>query len=189
MTLPMHGGPSRTENAHYPGQVVHLHDYLGQISWKLAKKHPLLYLRNVLNNFASDTFDHNLPLPSPGETQDPHAPEGGSVVRDQTLYTATVWINRIETPLLTAAYVILLAYVVFSPLVLLSRERDDLLRDGAVVAIAMGAFATILCTCAVAAYFPEHGVPFMGVLVICVIYTVSNSKRIVRFWNPPSPNR
>jgi hypothetical protein len=177
---------TRPENAHYPGQVVHLYDYLGQISWRLAKKHPLLYLRNVLNNFASDTFDHNLAPPSPAETQDPHAPEGGSVVRDQTFYTATVWINRIETPLLTAAYVVLLAYVMFSPLLLLSRERDELLRDGAVVAIAMGAFASVFCMCAVAAYFPEHGVPFMGVLVICVVYTVSNSKRIVRFWKTPT---
>ena len=173
---------SSPENAHYPGQIVHLYDYLGHISWKLAKKYPLLYLRNVLNNFAGDTFDYNLAPPSPAETKDPHAPEGGSVVRDKAFYTATVWINRIETPLLTAAYVILLAYVVFSPLLLLSREREDLLRDGAVVAIAMGAFATILCACAVAAYFPEHGVPFMGVLVICVVYTVGNSKRIAQFW-------
>jgi hypothetical protein len=177
---------SRPENAHYPGQVVNLYDYLGHISWKLAKKHPQLYLRNVLNNFASDTFDHNLPPPNLAETEDPHAPEGGSVVRDKDFYTATVWINRIETPLLTAAYVILLAYVVFSPLLLLSREPDDLLRDGAVVAVAMGAFATILCTCAVAAYFPEHGVPFIGVLIICVFHTVSNSRRIVQFWKAPS---
>jgi hypothetical protein len=101
----------------------------------------------------------------------------------------TVWINRIEIPLLTAAYMILLAYVLFSPLLLPSRERDDLLRDGARVAIAMGAFATILCTCAVAAYFPEHGVPFMGVLIICVVYPASSPKRIVQFWKPPSPNQ
>lgn len=180
---------SRPENAHYPGQVVDLYDYLGHVSWKLAKKHPLLYLRNVLNNFASGTFDHNFTPPSPSEMQDPHAPEGGSVVRDKAFYTATVWINRIEIPLLTTAYVILLAYVVFSPLLLLSRKKDNLLRDGAVVAIAMGAFATILCTCAVAAYFPEHGVPFMGVLVICVVYTVSNAKRIVQFWKTPSARR
>jgi len=177
---------SRPENAHYPGQVVHLYDYLGQISWKLAEKHPLLYLRNVLNNFASDTFDYNLAPPSPAETEDPHAPEGGSVVRDQTAYTSTVWINRIETPLLTAAYVALLAYVVFSPLLLLSSERDEFLRDGAVVAIAVATFATIFCMCAVAAYFPEHGVPFIGVMVICALYTVSNSKRIVQFWKAPS---
>jgi hypothetical protein len=180
---------SRPENAHYPGQVVNLYDYLGHVSWKLAKKHRLLYLRNVLTNLASDTFDYSLPPPSPAETEDPHAPEGGSVIRDKAFYAATVWINRIEAPLLTAAYVILLAYVVFSPLVLLSRKRDDLLRDGAVGAIAMGAFATILCTCAVAAYFPEHGVPFMGVLVICVAYGVSNSRRIVQFWKTPSPNQ
>jgi hypothetical protein len=175
---------SRPENAHYPGQVVNFYDYLGHVSWKLAKKHPLLYLRNVLNNFASDTFDHNLPPPSPAETDDPHAPEGGSVVRDKAFYTATVWINRIETPLLTAAYVILLAYVAFSPLLLLSRKRDELLRDGAVVAIATGVFATVFCMCAVAAYFPEHGVPFTGVLVICSVFAVSNSKRVVQFWRP-----
>lgn len=159
----------RPENANYPSQVVDLFDYLGDVSWKLPTKHPLLYLQNVLNNFVSDTFDYNLPPPSTLETHDPHAPEGGSVVRDITFYTATVWINRIETPFLTAAYVILLAYVLFCPLLLLSRDRNDLLCGGAVVAIAVGTFATILCTCAVAAYFPEHGVPFMSVLVICAV--------------------
>jgi hypothetical protein len=65
-------------------------------------------------------------------------------------------------------------------LVLLGREREHLLRDGAVMALAMGAFATILCSCVFAAYYPQHGVAFMGVLVICVVFAASNYKRIVQ---------
>lgn len=160
-------------------QPVDLWDYVGHVSWKLARKHPALYLHNVLSNFASDTFDYSFLPPSPSETEDPRAPEGGSVVRNGTLYGVTVWINRLETPLLTASYVVLLAYVLFGPLVLLGRERELLLRDGAVVALAMGAFGTILCSCVFAAYYPQHGVPFMGVLVICVVFAIANSKRIV----------
>jgi hypothetical protein len=51
----------------------------------------------------------------------------------------------------------------------------------------MGAFATILCFCVFAAYFPQHGVPFMGVLVICVVFAVSNSKRILGSLRPATP--
>ncbi len=165
-------------------QPVDLWDYVGHVSWKLAKKYPSLYVHNVLDNFASDTFDYSIPPPSPSEIEDPRAPEGGSVVRNSALYTVTVWINRLEAPLLTASYVVLLSYILFSPLVLLGRDREHLLRDGAVVALAMGAFATILCSCVFAAYYPQHGVPFMGVLVICVVFAVSNVRRIVQFWAP-----
>ena len=58
-----------------------------------------------------------------------HALPGGSVVRDGALYEVTVWINRLEKPLLTATYVVLLAYVLFGPRVLLGYEREHLLRD------------------------------------------------------------
>jgi len=50
-------------------QGVDLYDYLGHVSWKLAKKHPSLYLHNVLYNFATDTFDYSHPPPSPSETE------------------------------------------------------------------------------------------------------------------------
>jgi hypothetical protein len=59
-------------------QGADLYDYLGHVSWKLAKKYPSLYLHNVLNNFASDTFDYSDSPPSPSETDDPRAPEGAA---------------------------------------------------------------------------------------------------------------
>jgi hypothetical protein len=71
-------------------------------------------------------------------------------------------------------------------LLLLAGEREHLLRDGAVVALAIGAFATILCSCVLAAYYPQHGVPFMGVLVICVVFALNNSKRILGFLCSPA---
>ena len=55
-------------------QGVDLYDYLGHVSWKLRKKYPSLYLHNVLDNFAGDSFDYSYPPPSPSETEDPHAP-------------------------------------------------------------------------------------------------------------------
>ncbi len=165
---------------------VNLYDYLGDVSWKLTKKHPLLYLHNVVENFATATFDYSYPPPIPSEIENPRAPEGGSVIRHKALYELTVWINRLEAPLLTASYLVLLAYVLFSPLLLLGREREHLLCDGAVVAVAVGAFTTILCSCVFAAYYPEHGVPFMGVLVICVIFAANNSKRALGSLRSPA---
>ncbi len=126
--------------------------------------------------------------PSPDETDDPRAPEGGSVIRHTALYKVTIWIGRIQAPLLTGSYLVLIAYVLVSPLLLLRSGREHLLRDGAVVALALGAFGTILCSCVYAAYYPQHGVPFTGTLVLCVAYAASNSKRVLSALRPASDN-
>lgn len=89
--------------------------------------------------------------------------------------------------MLTAGYVVLLGYILFSPLLLLGRNREHLLRNGAVVALAMGTFATILCSCVFAAYYPQHGVPFMGVLVLCAVFAVNNLERVLGAFRLTTP--
>jgi hypothetical protein len=161
-------------------QPVELYDYLGALSGRLARKYPALYMRNVLNNFITDTFDHNYSPFSLTEMNDPHAPEGGNVVRSRALYPVTVWISRIEAPVLTASYLLLLGVVLLSPWLLLGRSAEHLLNDGVVVSLALAAFATIVCCCFVAAYYPEHGVPFFTVNVICAVWAATNWKRTLR---------
>lgn len=171
------------ERAWADGQVsvqpIALYDYLGALSGRLAKQYPLPYLRNVASNFIADTFDYSYPPFNLSETNDPHAPEGGNVVRSRALYTVTLWINRIEEPLLVAAYLVLLGFALASPWLLNGRSPQHLLNDGAVAALALAALATIVCCCVVAAYYPAHGVPFFAVHVICFFTAAANTDRIL----------
>lgn len=159
-------------------QPVDLYDYLGDLSGRLARRYPTVYMRNVLTNFFGDTFRYSYPPPSPAETENPRAPEGGGVVRNLGLYKVALWINWIEAPLLTASYVVLLGYVLFSPLLFFSGREEAILHDGGVFALAVAAFSVVIASCVVAAYYPEHGVSFFGVLVICVCFALHNRGRI-----------
>jgi hypothetical protein len=159
-------------------QPVDLYDYLGALSSKLERRYPGTYLRNIAANFFTDTFSYRFSPASPTETENPQAPEGGTAVRSIAIYNVAVWINRIEAPLLSAAYLVLLAYVLASPWMFLRKGEDRLLLDGAVTILAVSAFAVIAASCVVAAYYPEHGIAFYGVLVICVCYAFENRGRI-----------
>ncbi len=161
-------------------QPIDLYDYLGVLSGRLAWRYPTIYVGNVVDNFLTDTFDYSYAPPEPAETNNPHAPEGGSVVRHVRLYNVAVWINRIEAPLLKLGYVVLLGYVLFSPLVIFGATDESLLRNSAVVGLAVAAFSVVAVSCAVAAYYPEHGIPFLGVLLVCACFAVDNRKGLVR---------
>ncbi len=159
---------------------VSLFDYIGKVSWKLARKYPEMYLHNVSTNFFEDTFNFDYVPPSPSETADPHAPDGGTVVRSKALWRLTTWIGHLESPLLTSSYVVLLGFVLFGPVLLLARyEGPQLLRDATVVALAMGTLGTFICSCFVAAYYPQHGVPFLTVLFITMFYALDNRARAI----------
>ena len=159
-------------------QPVDLYDYLGVLSSKLERCYPAAYLHNVIDNFFTDTFRYDYAPPSPTETENPQAPEGGSAVRSVAIYEVALWINRIESPFLTAAYVVLLLFVLASPWIFFAGREETLLRDAAVCILAISAFAVIAASCVVAAYYPEHGIAFFGVLVICVCYALNNRERI-----------
>ena len=159
-------------------QPVDLYDYLGALSSKLERRYPTAYLRNVLENFFIETFRYDYAPPSPAETENPQAPEGGSAVRSVAIYDVALWINRIESPFLSAAYVVLLVFVLVSPWIFFAGREETLLQDAAVCILAVSAFAVIAASCVVAAYYPEHGIALFGVLVICVCYALNNRERI-----------
>jgi hypothetical protein len=159
-------------------QPVDLYDYLGELSGNLERRYPTMYARNVLTNFFTDTFHYSYPPPSPTETENPQGPDGGSAVRSIALYELARWINDIETPFLSASYIVLLGFVFFSPVVFFAGREETVLRDGAVFTLAVAAFAVIVASCVVAAYYPEHGIAFFGVLVICVCFAVQNRERM-----------
>jgi hypothetical protein len=161
-------------------QPIVVYDYLGALSGKLARRHPILYLRNVVENFFEDTFDYSYAPFRVNETKDPHAPEGGTVVRSQITYPLTRCVNWIERPLLTASYLVLLGLAFFAPWRVLTGKTENLLADLVVATLAVAVFGTMAAICFIAAYYPGHGVPFFSIYTICTFYVAGNFDRIRR---------
>jgi len=161
-------------------QYVDLYDYLGDLSGRLARRYPSLYLQNVADNFLHDTFSFSYLPPDPAETHDPQAPEGGTTVRNLQLYKVTVFIDRIEAPLLSAGYIVLIGFVLSAPVALVDRSDRFLFQDAGVITLAVSTFSVVVASCVVAAYYPQHGIPFFAVLIICVCFVIEHHQRILR---------
>ena len=157
-------------NGQVIAQPVALYDYLGRVSTRLALQNPGVYLRNVASNFFSDPFRYTYPPPTPTETQDPQAPGGGSVVRFDGLYTIAKWLTFTESPVLLAGYLAMLGYVVY---LIAGVLRGRALRKPEVGILATANFAVVAGSCVVAAYYPEHGIPFFGLFVVYLSTLVS----------------
>ena len=158
-------------------QPIGLYDYLGELSTRLAIKHPLPYLGNVMSNFLIDTLEYNFLPFSLTEMDNPQAPEGGNVVRHLTFYPVTYWVSRIEQPLLVGSHLLLMGMALFSPFFLFGRTSRHFLYDGAVLALSAASFLTIVCFCFLVSFHPEHGIPHLGVHLICAFFVFGNWKR------------
>jgi hypothetical protein len=158
---------------------VALGDYVKSVSWKLIRKNPSGYARNIVNSFLSNSFDFTprSSLGRPDETNDPRAIEGGTVVKNRFGWKIAYWMGMAETPFLTVFYLVTLAYVLASPLILLNGGNEITTTDVAVTALALGTVGAIVAYCLVEAYYSQYGIPYVGVLVICAAYAVDNSKR------------
>jgi hypothetical protein len=152
-------------NGQVISQPVALYDYLGELSGRLARQNPAAYVRNVVSNFFTDPFRYTYPPPTPPETEDPHAPEGGSTVRFAALYTVAKWWTWIESPILLAGYLAMLGYVAYL-IVGVIRGTEAVLRRPEVGILATANFAVVAGSCVFAAYYPEHGIPFFGLFIV-----------------------
>ncbi len=155
-------------------------DYLQRVSWRLIRKNPLGYLHNAADSFVRDGFDFTSShsLSSPEETADPRAVEGGSVVKSRTGWEIVRWVGVVQAPFLTAFYIVTLAYVFFSPLILLNRSNNITTDDVAVTALATGMVATMVAFCLLESYHNQYGIPYLAVPLICTTYAWNNLARI-----------
>jgi len=153
-------------------------DYVQSVDLKLIKKNPLGYLQNAADSFVRDSFNFWPKFPTPDETVDPMAVEGGSVLKNRTGLRVIRWAGVLEAPFLTAFYVVTLTYVLFSPLIFFRGGNDVRASDVTVTALAVGTTGTIIAFCLVESYHPQYGIPHMAVLLVCTAFAVDNLGRI-----------
>ncbi len=151
--------------------------YIATVTSKLRRTYPGAWLGNATDNFFRDTFRFQYDTATPEETDDPRAVEGGSVVRSRTLWKLACTLIATEAPLLAALYILVLGYVVFCPLTLLTAPARPL-EDSITTTLALAVLGTFVAACLLAAYYPQHGEPYLGVMVIASAYLYEQRARL-----------
>src|SRR5262249_32881303 len=129
-----------------------------------------IWFHNAYDTF-TDTFSFVFWQPS---DRDPRSPEGTSVVRVRPLVNLTALLNRIEAPLLTAVYLLMLGLALYSPVALWRADRDATLRALTVSTFALSTLAVLVAYAVLAAYYNRYSVPQMGVLFLSATYVIDH---------------
>ncbi len=163
-----------------PRLFVILDNYIGKVSWKLARKYPGDWLQNAADKFIHDTFRFNFLQPPVYPIEDPRSPEGGGVVRNPRFWKLVGWGVAAEAPVLTAAYVTTLLLALVAPVILSGHSNQHFVRDAYVAVLAVACTATFVAHCVFGAYYFPYGVPYIGALLVCTTYAVENAPRALR---------
>jgi hypothetical protein len=154
-------------------------DYLGKVSWKLARKYPRDWLHNVTSNFLQESFNFSYVDSRAAIVDfDADAPDGSGILKNDRAAKLTVAATRLHAPLLLLTYMVTLACSILSPLILFRKQDEHWLQDAAVTSLAVASVGTILGTCVLAGYNRVYSLPHLVVFVICTAYAWENSPRI-----------
>lgn len=157
-------------------------DYLGRVSWKLARKYPRDWLHNVVANFFEESFTFRYSEAKPTVAgYEAHSADGSPFVRNSSIAALTTAAANAQSPLLTLMYVVTLGYCIFFFFpAIFSREQDDhWLPDVTVAALAVASVGTIVGTCVLAGLNRVYSLPHLVVFTICTAYALENHSRIV----------
>lgn len=158
-------------------------DYVGRVSWNLIRKYPSAYLGNVADNFVRDTFNFRYTDSEPSqEGYQATTVDGGEYVRNESLARLLSKAINAEAPLLTVFYVVTLGFVVFAPLVFMSKAAEFPVADIIVTGFALATVGTFTAMCCLSGYNKEYSIPHLGVMVICTAYAVENGSRFLQFF-------
>ncbi len=154
-------------------------DYVGRVSSKLIRRYPSAYLENVAGNFVLDTFDFRYADSNPAREDLPAVTvDGGEYVRNESLVKLLARAINAQAPLLMVCYIVTLGFVVFAPLVFVSKAVERHVADIVVTGFALATVGTFIAMCCLSGYNKEYSIPHLGVMVICAAYAVENRSRI-----------
>jgi hypothetical protein len=153
-------------------------DYMDHVAWKLVRRYPGAWLRNAAANFFREAFRFRFSPPGVSQTLDPHAFEGGTVVRNPSLRNVALWLDRIEAPLMTGLFALTLGLFLLAPWTLVRSPNDNTVFDTIAAALATGVVATFAACCLFACYMPHYGIPYWGTIVICGVYAIDRLGRL-----------
>ena len=155
-------------------------DYVGNVSWKLIRKYPGAWLRNVAANFFEESFNFRYFDAKPAAAGfESHSSDGGTFVRNARIAALTTTAVSAEAPLLTLMYIVTLGYCILFPAILFRKQDDHWLPDVTVAALAVASVGTIVATCVLAGFNRVYSLPHLVVFTICTAYTFENHSRIV----------
>jgi hypothetical protein len=169
-----------TDNPDNIGDPNTIGEYVNSVSWKLVKKYPALWFLNIVDNFNREAFTFSLFPPPPSELKDPRSWEGGTVVREQKLWSFAVWWNRIQAPFLTVFFILTLGIALFAPAIVLRANDASIACDATVVALSTGVVGTFITCCMFACYMPHYGLPHWGAIVICGVYAMDRALGVLQ---------
>ena len=167
-------------------------DYLGRVSWKLARKYPRDWLHNLAANFFEESFNFRYSDAKPAIAGfEVHHAGGSTFVRNSSIAALTTAAANAQSFLLMLMYVVTLGYCIFLFFpVIFSREQDDhWLPDVTVAALAVASVGTIVGTCVLAGLNRVYSLPHLVVFTICTAYALENHSRIVSFFRPARSQR
>jgi hypothetical protein len=156
-----------------------LNNYMGEVSWKLIRKHPFDWLRNAAESF-TDTFSFASPLAGPGTRE---AVNGKSSVKSFAALRIVNMMEKIENPILSIVYVLaLMASFGLTGLgihtcwkawhkKLPSDAEESILTDSFAASIGLATIGSFIGYTLFACYLPRYGVSYLGPLVLCVGYS------------------
>ena len=155
-------------------------DYLGQVSWKLARKYPKDYLRNLAVNFFEESFDFRFTnaKPAVAEYQDLSVVGGESVKSKAGVHMIAQAITA-EAPLLTIAYVVTLGFFMVAPILLFRKPSEHWVSDIAIASMAVASVGTIVGTTVLAGFNRVYSLPHIAVFAICTAYAWENRARFL----------
>ncbi len=159
---------------------IDIGDYLGAVSWKLARKYPFDWMHNIVANFFEESFTFRYGDAKPAvEGYQPKSTGPDSFVKDPSIASRAWPVANVEAPLLTLMYVVTLGYAIGFPLIVFRKQDGHWLHDAAVATLAIASIGTIVGTCILAGFNRIYTMPHIVVFVLCTTYALENRARIV----------
>lgn len=154
-------------------------DYLGRVSWKLARENPREWLMNVTSNFFQESFNFLYVDAKPAvEGMNNTSADGRDAILNQWLNRSTNYAVRLTAPLLFAAYLLTWGFVALSLRFLCRPQDKDWLRDATVSVLAFASLGTILGTCVLAGFNRIYNLPHLVVFTLCSAYLLEHWPRL-----------
>ena len=156
-------------------------DYLGDVSGKLARKYPGLWLSNIATNFAEESFnfDYFSAKPSTLDVSD-IAASGDAPVINHTSANLIGWICKLHVPFLLLTYLVTLGCFFLSPKAFFQRHDEHWLGDAAVAILAVASIGTLVGTCVLAGFNRVYSLPHLAIFTMCSAYAWEHRVRVFK---------
>lgn len=153
---------------------IDLGDYIGDVSSKLIKRNPGAWLKNVVVNWLTESFNFSyIDRNESVFSFQPTTVDGSTYLRSTALNRVLTWAQRVESAVLTLCYIAALLCTGFAFFALFGKLSTWTLAESAVLVLASASVLTIAVMCAIAGFNRIYHLPYLGIFVLCAVLLVS----------------